>query len=93
MTKLDFQVSGMHCQSCELLVKDEISSVKDVESVDVDHKTGLGSVKFTNGYADREAVLKAIENAGYKAIITSPQETTNQVLEGEFIINYSEFNY
>ncbi|MEK7127593.1 MAG: copper-translocating P-type ATPase [Patescibacteria group bacterium] len=86
MTKLDFQVSGMHCQSCELLVKDEISSVKDVESVDVDHKTGLGSVKFTNGYADREAVLKAIENAGYKAIITSPQETTNQVLEGEFII-------
>lgn len=94
MTKLDFQVSGMHCQSCELLIKDEISSLKDVTDVSVDHKSGLGTVKFTNGYADREAVLKAIENAGYKGLIVGDsvqqQLTIPKELEIEGKINKDE---
>ncbi|MDO8515013.1 MAG: heavy metal translocating P-type ATPase [bacterium] len=85
MIKLDFQVSGMHCQSCELLIKDELSALKDVHEVAVDYKTGQGSITFVDGLADKDQVLRAIENAGYKATITSPQNSTDQVLEGEFI--------
>src|SRR3989338_578635 len=91
MTKLDFKVSGMHCSSCELLVKDEISAVKDVTLVQVDHKSGLGTVQFANGYADKGAILKAIENAGYKGSIVGdlvqPQLTIPKELEIEGKIN------
>ena len=75
MTKLEFQVSGMHCQSCELLVKDEISSLKGVTDVEIDHKSGLGTVKFANGNADNIGILKAIERAGYIGSILN--ERTN----------------
>ncbi len=88
MTKLDFQVSGMHCQSCELLVKDEISTLKDVAGVEVNYKSGLGLVKFANGTADRDGVLKAIERAGYTGSIPGylPQLATQIVLPKELEI-------
>ena len=37
-----FSVNGMHCKSCEMLIKDEISDIPGVETVSVDHKTGDG---------------------------------------------------
>lgn len=79
MTKLDFSISGMHCQSCELLVKDEISSLKDVTGVEVDHKSGLGIVKFANGNVDHDGVLKAIERAGYIGSILNSRTNTAQI--------------
>ncbi len=69
MTKLDFQVSGMHCESCEMLVKEEILALQGISDIQVDHKSGLGTVKFVNGNADTAGVLAAIERAGYKGEI------------------------
>ncbi|KKU92258.1 MAG: Heavy metal translocating P-type ATPase [Microgenomates group bacterium GW2011_GWA1_48_10] len=73
MTRLDFQVSGMHCQSCEMLIKEEILALQDIAEVQIDHKSGLGSVKFANGSADSQGILAAIEKAGYKGTLITPK--------------------
>lgn len=60
----------MHCGSCELLIKDEVSSLKGVSGVVVDYKTGNGTVTFSNGKTDAQGVLEAIKKAGYRGEIS-----------------------
>ncbi len=69
--KIDFRVAGMHCRSCEILIKEELESLKGVKEVTIDHKSGLGSLSGTNGQITDKAVIKAIKDAGYDAQITS----------------------
>lgn len=67
----DFQVDGMHCQSCETLITEELSSIKGISNISVDHKTGKVSLKM-NGAATAEQIAQAVIRAGYKAKIDSP---------------------
>lgn len=71
MTKLDFQVSGMHCESCEMLIKDELSTLGATD-IQVSHKSGLGSAAFAARVNDG-LILAAIERAGYTATIVNPK--------------------
>lgn len=67
-----FSVKGMHCASCEILIKDEISELKGITDIKISHKTGEGSALIdTEVLSDSEVILKAIENAGYEGKITS----------------------
>lgn len=71
--RINFQVSGMHCQSCEVLIKDELSSIPGIKDITIDHKTGLASVVTTNGKATDLAIINAVKNAGYETSLkTSP---------------------
>ncbi len=71
MTKLDFQVSGMHCESCEMLIKDELSSLGATD-IQVSHKSGLGSAAFATKIND-DLILAAIERAGYTGSVVNPK--------------------
>jgi copper chaperone len=60
-----YTVPGMTCGHCEASVKEELSAVAGVESVDVDLKTKLVTV---SGSSLDDAVLRAaIDEAGYEA--------------------------
>ena len=65
MTELTYSVPGVHCGHCERAVKDEISKVGGVESVDVDLATKL--VTVTGEALDDRELRAAIEEAGYEA--------------------------
>ncbi|MCL5438889.1 MAG: heavy metal translocating P-type ATPase [Patescibacteria group bacterium] len=73
--KIDFKVSGMHCGSCETLIKEELSSLTGVQDINIDHKSGLGSLVASNYKLMDDKIITAIEDAGYKASIIS--ENTN----------------
>ena len=62
---LEYTVSGMSCGHCELAVKEEVSAVEGVESVDVDLTTKL--VKVRGEGLDDAAIRAAIDEAGYEA--------------------------
>ena len=64
---LNFQVSGMHCQSCEMLIKEELDAITGIKDVSIDHKTGKGSVTLLNGHVKDSQIIEAIKNAGYVA--------------------------
>lgn len=69
--QLNFQVKGMHCGSCETLIKDELSELNGISDVSVDHKTGKGSLLLSSTKTTNEDIIDVIANAGYKAEIGS----------------------
>lgn len=67
---LDLQITGMHCQSCEMLIKDELGELQGITDIVIDHKTGKASLKI-DGVSTQTDVLTAIEKAGYKASVVT----------------------
>jgi copper chaperone CopZ len=62
---LTYRVPGMHCSHCEDAVKEEVSRVEGVESVDVDLDSKLVTVRGRE--LSDEGLRAAIEEAGYEA--------------------------
>lgn len=73
--RINFQVSGMHCQSCEVLIKDELSSIPGIKDISINHKTGLASVITTNGKTTDLAIINAVRNAGYETSLKASPST------------------
>lgn len=53
----------MSCEGCEETVEEAIEEVDGVQSVKADRETGKATLKDD---VDREAVTKAVEDAGYE---------------------------
>ncbi|MCI7605702.1 MAG: cation transporter, partial [Spirochaetales bacterium] len=64
--KCDYRVDGMSCAACQSTVEKAVKKVEGVESVSVSLLTSSMSVE---GSADKSAVFKAVEKAGYKASV------------------------
>lgn len=64
MSKQKIHIKGMHCRSCEILIEDELSKVKGVKKVYVNHKTGVADVDC-ECELDPNEVASAVQNAGY----------------------------
>jgi copper chaperone len=60
---LTLTVPGMTCGHCEAAVKREVGAVPGVDHVEVDLETKLVTVGGTD--VDRDAVVEAIDEAGY----------------------------
>jgi copper chaperone CopZ len=64
MTKTQLGVSGMHCESCARAVSTALGELSGVQSVKVDLKNGLATVKHSEPL-DEELVSVTLENAGF----------------------------
>jgi copper chaperone len=62
-SELVFTVPGMTCGHCEAAVKNEIGSVAGVTTVDVDLERKI--VVVSGVELDRDAIVEAIDEAGY----------------------------
>jgi copper chaperone len=60
---LTLAVPGMTCGHCEAAVKREVGAVAGVSQVDVDLITKL--VTVSGSALDRDAIVEAIDEAGY----------------------------
>ena len=58
-------IKGMHCASCELLIMDELESIKGVTSASVSLKTKSATINSTEGIS-YDAIINAVETAGYE---------------------------
>ncbi|HSW97029.1 MAG TPA: heavy metal translocating P-type ATPase [Candidatus Saccharimonadales bacterium] len=77
MNTIQFLVTGMHCNSCEMLIKDELSEIPGVSDSAIDFKTGKGSLLLDSTKSSSQAIINAIKNAGYVAEITNEKELSN----------------
>ncbi|RXZ50222.1 heavy-metal-associated domain-containing protein [Agromyces binzhouensis] len=66
MTVFEYQVTGMTCGHCELSIREEVSEIAGVTSVDVSAVTGR-LVVGSDADLDDQAVLDAVQEAGYVA--------------------------
>jgi copper chaperone len=65
--ELTYLVAGMSCGHCKVAVTDEVSRVAGVDAVDVDLDSKLVRVHGTD--VDAAAVVAAIDEAGYDAVV------------------------
>jgi copper ion binding protein len=63
MNTLILKVPGMTCGHCEAAVKKEVGAVAGVSGVEVD--LGTKDVTVTGDTLDRDAIVAAIDEAGY----------------------------
>ena len=63
--KKKYNIKGMHCRSCEMLLEKNISRIEDVKNVEVSYKKGVAEVEFVHGAANDTAIAKAVQEAGY----------------------------
>lgn len=66
MSEITLKIDGMSCQHCVMGVKKALDRVSGVSASDIE----IGSAKITydEGSANREAIVSAIQTAGYKVI-------------------------
>jgi len=82
---INVEVKGMHCQSCEMLIKDELSSLSGLKDISIDSKTGKGTFVATSKHVSDEVIIAAIKSAGYEAAVIP---TTN----GHALMGREEFD-
>ncbi len=72
--ELELRVEGMHCASCEKLIREGLGELAGVEVVALDHASDSGSVLYDDSLTDSEKVLAGISEAGYTATVLSDRE-------------------
>lgn len=78
---INFTVSGMHCASCEMLIKDELGELPGISNVEIDYKSGRGSAFLNLGKNSSDDLIKAITNVGYRAIIEPAASNEIKVIQ------------
>ncbi|WP_345801593.1 heavy-metal-associated domain-containing protein [Microbacterium sp. AZCO] len=67
MTTNEYRVTGMSCGHCEASVRREVSALTGVEAVEVSAAWGRLVVRSAADVSD-EAVIAAVDEAGYEAV-------------------------
>lgn len=67
MTTNEYQVSGMTCGHCEMSIREEVSLIDGVDSIEVSAQTGRLRVTAAQDIDDAR-VLAAVQEAGYSAV-------------------------
>ncbi|TYV22586.1 copper chaperone CopZ [Listeria monocytogenes] len=66
MEKLTLNVEGMTCSHCESRVTKALSEVSGVKSAVVSLDEGTATVEFEQGQVTEDALIDAVEEAGYE---------------------------
>jgi copper chaperone len=66
----EYQVSGMTCGYCEAAILGEVGQIPGVDGVDVNARTGR-LVVTGPALVDQKAVLDAVDEAGYEAVLVA----------------------
>ena len=65
--KVPLSISGMHCASCASGIQMVLQNTDGVLNATASYDTKKGEVKFDEEKINLDAVLKAIDQLGYKA--------------------------
>lgn len=66
MDSAKLKVEGMHCTSCEVLLKDALEELDGVASAEASIKDNAVFVRFDGGKVKLYDIKKAISELGYK---------------------------
>jgi Cu+-exporting ATPase len=81
MIKKSFPIVGMHCASCAKLIERSLAKIPGVTSSAVNYASESAVVEFAGDTVTDNVLSKAVEDAGYKAIISDPKSQINKSAE------------
>ena len=62
-----FKITGMHCSSCEMLIKDALED-SGVKVKEISSKKGIAKVDFDEKKTNESKIKTIIEGEGYKVV-------------------------
>jgi copper chaperone CopZ len=66
--KKTFKVKGMHCSSCEMLIKDSLEETKGVNAAEASHKKASVSVDYDEAKISEKMIKSIIKSEGYEVL-------------------------
>ena len=66
MANIKIKTKGMHCTSCETLVKDALEELKGVNKAEASFKSGIIAVDFDDKKTTKDEIMAVIKLEGYK---------------------------
>ena len=70
-TTVRLRTTGMHCQSCSMLIQMNVEDLPGVESVTSDFRTGITEVAYDADQLTVDDIVTTIVAAGYGAEVES----------------------
>ena len=70
---VSFSIEGMHCASCVARVEKSLKALPGVKDARVNLATERATVEATTPAPSFEALARAVEQAGYKAVAPAPE--------------------
>ena len=67
MIKKRFQIQGMHCASCAMLIDGALEDLQGVKSAIASYARQVVDVEYDEAKVSEEAILSAVKDAGYTA--------------------------
>lgn len=63
-----FKIKGMHCDSCNWLISENVKEVKGVKSAKADYHKGEAKVVFEPPAQEKQIISAIEKEGGYKVI-------------------------
>lgn len=79
MKKMHFDIQGMSCASCQAHVTKAVERLEGTKNVNVNLLTNDMTVDIDENKVDSKKIIKAIENAGYGASISSDSGSSDSI--------------
>lgn len=76
--KIDLNISGMHCVSCETLIRDELADVGGVRVQTIDYKSGKAQLLVEPEKVRLEKLIEAVNRAGYQATVEQEKNSDSE---------------
>ncbi|MBD0370438.1 MAG: heavy-metal-associated domain-containing protein [Pyrinomonadaceae bacterium] len=73
--KAEFNIEGMHCDSCAVNIKEELEDTAGVRNVDVTFKRKTAIVDFDEETVQQSTIVKKIQDLGYTATISGESQS------------------
>ena len=73
--KKEFNIEGMHCDSCAADIKETLEETAGVASVDVTFKRKTAIVDFDEETVQQSTIVKKIQDLGYQATIEGESQS------------------
>lgn len=69
MVTKEYNVTGMHCSSCSMLIEMTLADIEGIESAEVNHANGVTKVVLDENTVDDASIIAAIKGLGYDAVV------------------------
>ena len=73
--KAEFNIEGMHCDSCAADIKETLEETAGVSDVDVTFQRKTAIVNFDEDAVQQSTIVKKIQDLGYKATISGESQS------------------
>ena len=66
MKNITIKIKGMHCQSCEMLIKDALEEQEGVKSSEISNKNGTAKITFDESKISEAQLKSILKKEGYE---------------------------